>query len=256
VAQLLDVRNLTIEFPQSRVERTRVGRAFLRAQQPQVDAAFTAVRDLSFSIAPGEVLGLVGESGSGKSLTSLAIMGLLPPAAELSGEIQFQNGSESIRSLRDLDPESMRHLRGSLIAMIFQEPMTALNPVMAGGPHLHLKITLGAPRLALFRDVGTFSVTHSGPFCRPYGAWQIGERLPTAYAVGCILSPLRGLGRRLLSRRRWLPAGVGICFGALDSVALYAPKTGVPGTMPLLAAPPVFSMKLHYRARKIRPKPL
>jgi peptide/nickel transport system ATP-binding protein len=131
VPRLLEVRNLTVQFP-----RSRVGRASLPAQQPQTAGAFTAVCDLSFSIASGEVLGLVGESGSGKSLTSLAIMGLLPPAAELSGEIQFQNGSESPRSLRDLDPESMRHLRGSHIAMIFQEPMTALNPVMRVGDQI------------------------------------------------------------------------------------------------------------------------
>ena len=127
---LLDVRNLTIQFP-----RLSVGRALLPAQQPQAAAAFTAVRDLTFSIAPGEVLGLVGESGSGKSLTSLAVMGLLPPAAQFSGEIQFQtNGSAT--NLRDLDPESMRRLRGSRIAMIFQEPMTALNPVMRVGDQI------------------------------------------------------------------------------------------------------------------------
>jgi len=98
-------------------------------------APFTAVRNLTFSIAPGEVLGLVGESGSGKSLTSLAIMGLLPPGALLSGEIQFQNNG-SRNNLRDLDPESMRRLRGSHIAMIFQEPMTALNPVMRVGDQI------------------------------------------------------------------------------------------------------------------------
>ena len=142
MAPLLDIRNLTIQFP-------RVGRAFpstrssrsaqaLRADQPAKEPvpAFTAVLDLSFTIAPGEVLGLVGESGSGKSLTSLAIMGLLPPGAQLSGQITFQNGSGSPTDLRALDPEAMRHLRGSHIAMIFQEPMTALNPVMRVGDQI------------------------------------------------------------------------------------------------------------------------
>ena len=98
-------------------------------------ARLTAVRDLNFSIAPGEVLGLVGESGSGKSLTSLAVMRLLPPQARASGEIVFQNG-QGPRSLLQLADEEMRALRGSRIAMIFQEPMTALNPVMRVGDQI------------------------------------------------------------------------------------------------------------------------
>jgi peptide/nickel transport system ATP-binding protein len=123
VAALLDVRNLNIEFP-SRNESAG-GRS-----RPLV-----AVRDLSFSIAPGEVLGLVGESGSGKSLTSLAVMRLLPPQAGVSGEIVFHNGKGDQNLLRLAD-EEMRGLRGSRIAMIFQEPMTALNPVMRVGDQI------------------------------------------------------------------------------------------------------------------------
>jgi len=96
---------------------------------------FAAVRDLSFAIVPGEVLGLVGESGSGKSLTALAIMGLLPPTASVKGEIAFQHGS-GVSSLLELPPDATRGLRGSRIAMIFQEPMTALNPVMRVGDQI------------------------------------------------------------------------------------------------------------------------
>jgi oligopeptide/dipeptide ABC transporter ATP-binding protein len=123
VAPLLDVRHLNIAFPAQIAD----GR-----EKP---AGLYAVRDLSFSIAAGEVLGLVGESGSGKSLTSLAIMRLLPPNALVSGEILFhENGAA--RNLPALEGDSMRQLRGSRIAMIFQEPMTALNPVMRVGDQI------------------------------------------------------------------------------------------------------------------------
>ena len=132
---LLDVRDLNIEFPQMKA-----------------GARVAAVRGLSFSIAPGEVLGLVGESGSGKSVTSLAIMGLLPPAAVVTGEITFQNGSQGdvqnaspnafqndggeATRLTTLPADQLRQLRGSRMAMIFQEPMTALNPVMRVGDQI------------------------------------------------------------------------------------------------------------------------
>ncbi|MGA2388205.1 MAG: ABC transporter ATP-binding protein [Candidatus Sulfotelmatobacter sp.] len=94
-----------------------------------------AVREVTFSIAPGEVLGLVGESGSGKSITSLAVMRLLPPQARISGEILFAEDGRP-RNLDTLPDDSMRQLRGSRIAMIFQEPMTALNPVMRVGDQI------------------------------------------------------------------------------------------------------------------------
>jgi len=90
-----------------------------------------AVRDVSFLLAAGEVLGLVGESGSGKSVTSLAIMRLLPPQAVIEGSIIFQGAN-----LLKVSDEEMRGLRGSQISMIFQEPMTALNPVMRVGDQI------------------------------------------------------------------------------------------------------------------------
>ena len=118
---LLDVRHLTVEFPASDSA----------SSQP-----LAAVRDLSLTIAPREVLGLVGESGSGKSVTSLALMRLLPPQARIAGELLFANGKGSSRDLLQLPDEGMRALRGSQMAMIFQEPMTALNPVMRVGEQI------------------------------------------------------------------------------------------------------------------------
>jgi len=130
VLPLLDIRHLNIDFPaKPRVDRARVETGDSPVQ------GFPAVRDLSFSIAPGEVLGLVGESGSGKSITSLAIMRLLPPQARVSGDILFAEHG-SVRNLATLSADSMRQLRGSHIAMIFQEPMTALNPVMRVGDQI------------------------------------------------------------------------------------------------------------------------
>jgi peptide/nickel transport system ATP-binding protein len=88
----------------------------------------TAVSHISFQINPGETLGLVGESGSGKSATSLVLLRLLPPTAQVTGNITFSG-----TNLLTLTPETMRKHRGSAVSMIFQEPMTALNPVMPIG---------------------------------------------------------------------------------------------------------------------------
>jgi peptide/nickel transport system ATP-binding protein len=90
-----------------------------------------AVRGLSLAVGEGESVGLVGESGSGKSVTALAIPGLLDAAATVDGRIEFDG-----RELLTLSPEALRRLRGREIAMIFQEPMTALNPVMPVGEQI------------------------------------------------------------------------------------------------------------------------
>jgi oligopeptide/dipeptide ABC transporter ATP-binding protein len=113
---LLEIRNLDIAFPVRSGDRMDF---------------VSAVRDLSFEISAGESLGLVGESGSGKSVTSLAILRLLPPQARIGGSIRFEG-----RDLLTAPEDDLRQLRGSGIAMIFQEPMTALNPVMRVGDQI------------------------------------------------------------------------------------------------------------------------
>ncbi len=103
---LLDVHGLGIAFPRAR-----------------------PVQDLSFTVGPGETVALVGESGSGKSLTALALMRLLPPRGRIeSGTIRFDG-----RDIGTLSERRFREIRGREIAMVFQEPMTALNPVLTVG---------------------------------------------------------------------------------------------------------------------------
>ena len=87
-----------------------------------------AVRDMAFTLERGDTLGLIGESGCGKSMTALAVMGLLPHGAQAQGRITF-DGQDLLR----LPEAALCTLRGRRIGMIFQEPMTALNPVMSIG---------------------------------------------------------------------------------------------------------------------------
>jgi peptide/nickel transport system ATP-binding protein len=94
--------------------------------------AVKAVNDVNFTIERGTTLALVGESGSGKSVTSLSIMGLIPPPGSITAGEILMNG----RDLLKLDSEEMRRLRGSKIAMIFQDPMTSLNPVYTVGEQI------------------------------------------------------------------------------------------------------------------------
>ncbi|WP_328766335.1 ABC transporter ATP-binding protein [Devosia aurantiaca] len=114
---LLSVRDLSVGFP--------AGKGHVLA----VDSA-------SFDVHPGELLGVVGESGSGKSVTALAIMGLLPPTAQLRGRILYEGDDMLGMSHRQL-----RTLRGRQLGMIFQEPMTSLNPVFTVGDQIMEAVT-------------------------------------------------------------------------------------------------------------------
>ena len=136
---LLDVRNLRVEFPSREKRAASSPQSPLGTLVESPLGTLVAVRDLSFTIAPREVLGLVGESGSGKSVTSLAVMRLLPPQARSSGQIYFdagKNGTPRPNNLLESSEDEVRSLRGSQIGMIFQEPMTALNPVMRVGDQI------------------------------------------------------------------------------------------------------------------------
>src|SRR5690606_17638419 len=110
--ELLRVDNLSVDFPTD-------------------DGVVHAVRGVSYSLRSGEVLGIVGESGSGKSVSSMAVMGLLPRSARINGSISFRG-----ESVLDMPPAVQRSLRGRKIAMIFQDPMTAMNPVHTVGDQL------------------------------------------------------------------------------------------------------------------------
>ncbi|TXH62490.1 MAG: ABC transporter ATP-binding protein, partial [Burkholderiaceae bacterium] len=100
----------------------------LRVVLPTARGPAAALRGVSFTMARGEKLGLIGESGCGKSLSALAIMGLLPEGARIEGSIRL-NGAELV----GLADDAMARLRGDRVAMIFQEPMTALNPLHTVG---------------------------------------------------------------------------------------------------------------------------
>ncbi len=100
------------------------------------------VKQVSFSIAPGKTTCVVGESGSGKSLTALSIMGLLSKQLCLTGgQVLFNDGHSGEQDLTKLDQASLRKIRGAKIAMIFQEPMTSLNPVLTVGYQIGESLT-------------------------------------------------------------------------------------------------------------------
>lgn len=121
-----------------------------------------AVKNISFSVLPGEIVGIVGESGSGKSVTALSLLQLLPNQAQIKGQLLFSNNKKSMIDLLKISPKEINAIRGKDMSMIFQEPMTSLNPVFTCGYQvmetiqLHQQISLTAARektIALFEKV-------------------------------------------------------------------------------------------------------
>ena len=110
--EILNVSDLTVGFPTD-------------------DGLVTAVRGVSYSLKEREVLAIVGESGSGKSVSAMALMGLLPKTARITGSIRFRD-----EEVLDMTPRRYREIRGQNIAMIFQDPMTSMNPVYTVGDQL------------------------------------------------------------------------------------------------------------------------
>ena len=122
---LLSVRDLSVTFPQRDGD------------------AVHAVRGISYDVYPGEFLGIVGESGSGKSVSSLAVMGLLPSTAEITGSIEFEG-----RPLIGLDDAKLSRIRGKELAMVFQDPLSALTPVYTVGDQISEALRLHDSKLS------------------------------------------------------------------------------------------------------------
>jgi ABC-type dipeptide/oligopeptide/nickel transport system ATPase component len=128
MTELLATQGLTVDLP--------TARGWVRP-----------VNEVSLRIGAGESLGLVGESGSGKTMLALALMGLLPTGAKVSGEARLASGTGEAQNLATLDEARWRRLRGLDVAMIFQEPMTSLNPVMRVGEQVGEAIAAHFPKM-------------------------------------------------------------------------------------------------------------
>ena len=149
----------------------------------------TAVREASFEISRGEVLGIVGESGCGKSTTAFAVMGYLPTTAEIGGSISFEG-----KDVSSLSKEDLRELRGNRIAMVYQDPTTSLNPSMKVGPqvqeviseHLNLDQTARDEKVVeLFESVGLADADQVGDRYPHELSGGMQQRVMIAMALAC-----------------------------------------------------------------------
>jgi peptide/nickel transport system ATP-binding protein len=170
VPPLLRVRDLSVRF------RSRAATTY-------------AVNGISFDLRPGETLGIVGESGSGKSVSALAILGILPRTADVEGEVSYAG-----RDLLSMSRGDLRGIRGSELAMVFQDPMTSLNPVLPVGRQLtetlrrHLGMDRGEARaeaVSLLDRVGIPSAKDRiGDFPHQFSG-GMRQRVMIAIAISC-----------------------------------------------------------------------
>lgn len=168
---LLTVHNLQVSFPTDK-------------------GIFHAVRDISFTLPAGSVLALVGESGSGKSMTALSIMRLVPPPGGISsGKIVFEG-----RDLLELPEEELRTIRGRRISMVFQEPMTSLNPVLTVADQLceplllHMRLSRQEARERAIELLNNVGIPSAGDRMRDYPHQLSGgmrQRVMIAMALAC-----------------------------------------------------------------------
>jgi len=166
--------------------------AGLRTEFATRDGVLPAVADVSFEVARGEVLGLVGESGSGKSVTGFSILGLIdPPGRIAAGSIYF-DGSELVGAA----PESLRRLRGKRIAMIFQDPMMTLNPVLSIETQMvetvlaHDDTTRGAARQRAIEALGRVGIASAPERLAQYPhQFSGGMRQRVAIAIALLHKP-------------------------------------------------------------------
>ncbi len=214
------------------------------------DGAVFAVNGVSFSLGPGELLGVVGESGSGKSVTMMSLMGLLPsPPAEIAGgEILFQG-----RDVRRMSGRELRALRGGRIGFVFQDPMTSLNPVLTVGYQLaeplraHLGLSRRAARARAAEFLRLVGIPDAGRRLDDYPHQFSGgmrQRVMIAMALSCdprvliadepttaldvtiqaqILELIRELRARLGMGIIWITHDLGLVAGIADRVmVMYA----------------------------------
>lgn len=171
LTELLSINNLQVSFPEG-------------------DNLFHAVRSISLTLARGSVLALVGESGSGKTMTALSIMRLVPPPGFISsGEIVFEG-----QNLATIPDELLRNIRGRRISMVFQEPMTSLNPVLRIDDQLceplilHLGLSLREARERAIEILANVDISSPGDRMRDYPHQLSGgmrQRVMIAMALAC-----------------------------------------------------------------------
>ena len=167
---LLSVRDLQITFPSGR-------------------GSCSVVDGVSFDVAEGEALGIVGESGSGKSISSLALLGMVPKPGAVSGDIRFEG-----REMRALSEKDLRGIRGSKLAMIFQDPMTSLNPFLrvwvqiAEATRAHLGHSRGQARehaIRMLEAVGIPDASTRAAYYPHQFSGGMRQRVMIAIALAC-----------------------------------------------------------------------